>query len=300
MNRGLLILCFFVAIIFYPVAVQGGEKILSRSEKMKPRWLSHKPVPTNPSFVYVDVLGRGQTLEAAQADCFAQLAQNEDLKSTVDVSVDRNLSKEVDQQRVNGVFTEEIHTQGQIVFEVKGKQVALTANLIDQYWELVAVGGVTEYRCRRLYAVAVSPTLPPLFDHVSFSCKYGMRGMLRSLVIPGWGQMYKGSIVKGISILSAEAVAVSGILVSENLRASYVKKMKEQPQFLKTYNAKADNWENIRNGFIGVAAAIYVYNLVDALVTDGAKRTIDKKNTAFKFVPVAFENGVGLSAVYEF
>ena len=76
--------------------------------------------------------------------------------------------------------------------------------------------------------------------------------------------------------------------------------MKEQPQFLKTYNAKADNWENIRNGFIGVAAAIYVYNLVDALVTDGAKRTIVKKNTAFKFAPVAFENGVGLSAVYEF
>ena len=239
-------------------------------------------------------------MEEARADAFEQLARNEDLKSTVEVSVDRTVSKEIDQQMVNGVLNEQIHTQAQVVFDVKGKQVSLTANLIDQYWEQVEVMGTLEYRCRCLYAVAVSPTLPPLFDRVSFSRKYGARGLWRSLLIPGWGQMYKGSMVKGIAILSVEAVAVSGIFVAENLRASYVKKMKEQPRFYKAYNTKADNWQNIRNGIICAAAAVYVYNLVDAIVADGSKRTIVEKNTAFRLSPVVYNDGAGLSVVYEF
>ena len=148
--------------------------------------------------------------------------------------------------------------------------------------------------------MAVSPELPPLFDLVSFSRKYGARGLVRSLFVPGWGQMYKGSMAKGISILSAEVVAVGGALVAENLRASYIKKMKEQPKFAKTYNSKADNWQNVRNGFLIGAGAIYVYNLIDAIVADGAKRTIVKKNTAFRFAPVAYENGAGVSVAYQF
>lgn len=294
------ILCLALSVTLFPVGAQAGGRVVSKSEKMKPRWLSHKPVPTNPSFIYVDVLGRGATLEEARTDAFEQLARNEDLKSTVEVSVDRTVSKEIDQQMVNGVLNEQIHTQAQVVFDVKGKQVSLTANLIDQYWEQVEVMGTLEYRCRCLYAVAVSPTLPPLFDRVSFSRKYGARGLWRSLLIPGWGQMYKGSMVKGIAILSVEAVAVSGIFVAENLRASYVKKMKEQPRFYKTYNTKADNWQNVRNGIICAAAAVYVYNLVDAIVADGAKRTIVEKNTAFRLSPVVYNDGAGLSVVYEF
>lgn len=288
------------AVLFSLPSVFGGEKVLSRSESMKPRWLSHKPVPTNPSFIYVDVQGSGRTLEEAKADCFSALARNEDLKSTVEVTVDRHISKKVEQQRSNGGLTEQIRTEAQITFDVNGKRVELTANLIDLYWELVAVGGTTEYRCRSLYAVAVSPELPPLFDLVSFSRKYGARGLVRSLFVPGWGQMYKGSMAKGISILSAEVVAVGGALVAENLRASYIKKMKEQPKFAKTYNSKADNWQNVRNGFFIGSGAIYVYNLIDAIVADGAKRTIVKKNTAFRFAPVAYENGAGVSVAYQF
>lgn len=51
--------------------------------------------------------------------------------------------------------------------------------------------------------------------------------MMRSLIVPGWGQMYKGSTVKGLCILGGEVALAAGIIVSENLRSSYVKKMHE-------------------------------------------------------------------------
>ena len=51
---------------------------------------------------------------------------------------------------------------------------------------------------------------------------------------------------------------------------------------MKTYNTKADNCENIRNICIGGAAALYVYNLIDAIAANGAKRVIiKKKNTRY-------------------
>ncbi|MDY5239489.1 DUF5683 domain-containing protein [Bacteroides helcogenes] len=84
--------------------------------------------------------------------------------------------------------------------------------------------------------------------------------MMRSLIVPGWGQMYKGSTVKGLCILGGEVALAAGIIVSDNLRSSYVKKMHEQPKHQQTYNTRADNWENVRNACIGGAAVLYVYN----------------------------------------
>ena len=113
--------------------------------------------------------------------------------------------------------------------------------------------------------------------------------------------MYKGSYLKGGLILGGEAAFVAGIIAAENLRASYRKKMKEQPQHIKTYNTKADNCENIRNICIGGAAALYVYNLVDAIAPNGAKRVIiKKKNGNLSINPISspFYNGVNMA--YQF
>ena len=55
------------------------------------------------------------------------------------------------------------------------------------------------YVCHTLFAVATSE-LPALFDNVTFSQKYGIKGFACS-IIPGWGQFYKGQKVKGTCII---------------------------------------------------------------------------------------------------
>lgn len=260
--------------------------------------MSKLPKPTNPSFMYVIITGEAATLEEARKICMDRLASNEQLKAAVTVTMARNTTSNQHQQFNNGQLIERIDNYTTVTVNVHGKEIQLTANLIDEYWELVRIAGRKQYLCHTLYAVATS-SLPVLFDQVTFTAKYGMRGFIRSL-IPGWGQMYKGSTTKGICFLGGEIALASGIVAAENLRASYKKKIREQPQHMKTYNTKADNCENIRNICIGAAAALYLYNLVDAIVAPGAKRILVHKQRNFSFTPIIDKSYTGMGIAFNF
>lgn len=275
-----------------------GQRSIYKSERLAPRWMSKLPDPANPSFMYVVITGEGSTLEEARKVGENRLASNEQLKATVTVTMDRNTTSNQYQQFNDGRLKERIDNYTTVVVNVHGKEIPLTANRIDEYWELVSIGGNRQYLCHALYAVATS-SLPVLFDQVSLTTKYGMKGFIRSF-IPGWGQMYKGSTAKGICFLGGEIALAGGIIVAENLRASYKKKMREQPQHAKTYNTKADNCANARNICIGAAAALYVYNLIDALVAPGSKRVVVHKQRYFTFHPVVSETYSGIGLAFNF
>lgn len=79
--------------------------------------------------------------------------------------------------------------------------------------------------------------------------------------------------------------------------------MIEKPEFLDYYNKKADDWTTMRNVFIGAAAAIYVYNLIDAAVAPGRRQVVVKKNKSklnYTFIPAFSNNYAGLSLVMNF
>ena len=98
-------------------------------------------------------------------------------------------------------------------------------------------------------------------------------------------------------------VACAGMIIaSENMRSSYIKKMQEKPVHKAFYNDKADLWCNVRNGFIGATAALYVYNLIDAAVAPGRRRVIVKEGNSiyFSFFPSWNQNMTGLSLVMNF
>lgn len=285
----MLFLCLFAGGMFCPSSAS-AQKTVRQSEKMRPAWLSDKtPRPTNATFHYRTVEAQGNTLDEARRQCLVVLS--EDVERT---------------WKVSGGGTQdirEVQTNGEIDFRsvftyhynVAGEEVSITTTCYDEYWECVRYpDGALRYHCYMLFGVA--DTAQPEFDRLRFTRKYGARGLWRSLIIPGWGQMYKGSTAKGLSILGGEAVLAAGIIVSENLRSSYIKKMIEQPQHQQTYNNRADNWCNIRNVCIGAAAALYVYNLVDALVANGRKRAVTQKRVYLSLQPVAGDcNGIGLA-----
>ena len=121
-------------------------------------------------------------------------------------------------------------------------------------------------------------------------------------LIPGVGQLYKGSKLKGGLILGGTVACAGMIIASENMRSSYIKKMQEKPVHKAFYNDKADLWCNVRNGFIGATAALYVYNLIDAAVAPGRRRVIVKEGNSiyFSFFPSWNQNMTGLSLVMNF
>ena len=269
-----------------------GQREMTASDRLRPQWMHKLPVPSNLSFVYVVEKADGRTLEEAREACLLRLADNRQLMNTVHATAERDMEEEVRQRFVNGRLQERIDNRSTVRVKVRGGEVELTANRLDEYWEDAPIGGEWRYVCYTFYAVA-SSGLPPVFDDVTFSTRYGMRGFARSLV-PGWGQMYKGSTAKGLCILGGEVVLAGAVIATESLRASYRKKMREQPRFFQKYNTKADNWANARNVCIGAMAAVYAYNLIDAIVAPGARRTVVRRAPLPVVAPVAYEGGGGI------
>ncbi|MDR1226065.1 MAG: DUF5683 domain-containing protein [Prevotellaceae bacterium] len=269
---------------------------LLSAQGMQPQWVSNPPIETNATYKFVKVVGMGSSLRDAELACIDKLSMDESLIRSVDISKVSTLDRITNQQVENGKLSEVTKTENKVRLQIKGQAIQLQAKLVDEHVELVKANGGQQYRVAALYMVALQSS--PVFDHISVRTGYGARGLWRSAIVPGWGQLHKGSTLKGILVLGGEALLVGGAIASENLRASYVKKIAETRNVahMRAYSANADNMQNARNIFIVGIAALYAYSLIDAVAAPGAKRLVIRQNQ-FALTPVATPEyaGVGLT-----
>lgn len=95
----------------------------------------------------------------------------------------------------------------------------------------------------------------------------------RSALVPGWGQFYKGQKTKGWLIISSEAVLIpSGFIFQNLMLTAHNDAQNARTQALRDYyNDQASLYQNISLGVLIAAGAIYVFNVIDALTSEGAK-----------------------------
>ncbi len=303
-NRLLVFFIYCVLLmtgVLYPCININAQKVVNRSEKKRPLWLSNAvPKPSNPTFIYQITETTHESMDDARASSIIQLStfikdQNFNITAQGDGLI------EFSQKDGNASETESYLFD----YKIDGKKVSFISNKYDEYWEYIEFpDGKRKYRLYTLYGYAKTGNVR--FDELNFSYKYGMRGFCRSMIVPGWGQFYKHSKTKGALILSGTVGLAGGIIATENMRASYTKKMKEttNSSSIRTYNSKADNLETARNVCIGGLVALYVYNLIDAAVAPGAKRTSvvkNKKNKHYTLVmPTVSHEMSGIALSYNF
>lgn len=276
----------FVVLLFFP--------LIALSQK--PAWIGNTPHEKNNTYKFVEIISYGSDISSAQSEAIKKLAQNEQLIKTVEVNVSTHKDRTINQEVINGAFNENINDITYVNLDINGKKMHLQANIIDEW------GGMNDgiYELHTLFQVATSTN--PVFDRTYLTTSYGATPVVMS-IIPGLGQWYKGSKVKGICMFGAEAVAVAGIIFTDNQRASYVKKAKEHPKFAVQYGNKADSWETGRNICIGVAAGIWIYNIVDAIVAKGARRVVvnHADGRGLSVAPyLDFDGAAGVSLAYKF
>lgn len=262
----------------------------------KPKWVGNTPKELNNTYRFVEVIAHGNDIQRAREDATLQLAKNEQLQRAVKVNVESGLLTNVSQTYNNGNLVETIRKEVSTKMNVSGEEYRLQAYPIDEYIAKSSYGDVVLHI---LFMVAV--TDHPVFDRTYKSTSYGA-GPLFMSIVPGVGQMYKGSTVKGVCMLAGVAACGLGALFCENERADYKNKMREQPEFAYTYNNKSKNWETARNICIGAAAAVYLYNLIDAAAAKGARRVIVKRANGggLTINPVATPTSAGVSLAYNF
>lgn len=262
----------------------------------KPKWVDNTPKELNSTYQFIEIKSAGKSLAAARIDAKQQLAMNEQLQNAIKVSIESGLISRMNESEHNGKATSDYEEDVEIKVKTTGETYKLQAKVVDEY-NAGHKGGLIQLHT--LYMVAVADH--PVFDRTYLSTSYGAAPVLMSL-IPGVGQMYKGSYVKGGLMLAGVAACGIGALLFENQRSDYKNKMKEQPQFAKDYNTKANNNETARNICLGAAAAIYVYNLIDAAAAKGARRLTVKRadGSGLSLRPAATLDGAGVALTYNF
>lgn len=290
------ILCMLGIII--PTCLH-AERIVSRSERFCPEWVKkgeNSLYRSNDTYEYKIILIEGENLEQLKKDKLI------------------NLSLYIGQiNQIEGVHKTDIQetraSQGTdyqnsycISFTNKTSTEKFYSKFIAEYWECVQYNnGLQLYRYYALFAIS-KRGLIPRFDEYGTTTHYGIGAMARS-IIPGWGQMYKGNTAKGICFLGGEAALVGMIIAGSNLRNSYIDKAEntQDTKERKAYLDDANTWKSTRNICMGAAVALYVYNLVDAIVAEGRQRIVVTKNRGgLTFAPVVAPNYKGINLTYRF
>lgn len=286
--------CFIVILL---LLCSGISVFAEKSHPYKPKWATHKlPESKSGTYTFISAYGEGASLDAARQKALVNLTTRLEVERGIKVNsvLNSKMTERFSSVQRDNYYSET--SELDMLVEEKGKQLNIVCRVIDEYWE----SSDYEYKIHILYTVADKNIYGGSYDdEITVTAKYGAAGLLS--VIPGVGQFYKGASIKGASIVAGEAIAVAGILLCENTRASYYKKMMEQPKYAAIYNSRMDSWETARNLCIGAAGVIYVVNLIDALATKGAKRVaVRNNNVNLSLHPYAstYGSGVGLALTF--
>ncbi len=111
------------------------------------------------------------------------------------------------------------------------------------------------------------PKANPVSPPTSFSPVW------RSVLIPGWGQFYKGQAFKGgVFLLGTASLITAAIITDGKYRDNFDKANASRQLYERDeYFDRADKWKNIRNitGIVGIA--LYGYNIFDSITSEGKK-----------------------------
>ncbi len=265
---------FCLAALIVGLAYAAGNAT-DRSDNMRPRWItSGLPEPKSPGYIFISAQGAGKSLDEARQSALMNLVNKLEHERGLEITSTLEVSKNTTKTLAGASSTSS--KTFDLVCREKGKEVNLVTRVIDEYWEYAG----KQYTVTELFTVNnanYSGISGSYADDIRLSTHYGAKPVVMS-VIPGVGQIYKGSSLKGGLILGSTAVCAAGIIASENLRHSYVNKSIEYPKHYDFYHKRATDWGNTRNVIIGVTAALYVYNLIDAAIAPGRRRVIVKSN----------------------
>lgn len=249
--------------------------------EIPPAWVSREnPPKLNDSYEF-HYIGNIESTSIAKAKDEAWKTLIFQLASEQKVFIDGESLIKMKTMRKNG----DVDEIGMFIYtyNIKYEKFSASFKLLDSYWEK----SYGKYTYHALYAVAINPD-DYKFEPINYTTNYGVSATLRSAVWPGIGQLYKKQKAKGVSLIIAEVLLVSGALLSNNqYNFNYNEAIKniKHPSTYYYYIDKADVWKSTRNmAFIG-AAAIYVYNVVDAIATKGAKRYAYSKPRKYYIYP---------------
>lgn len=258
--RKVIILLFLVLV---PSAFCAAQ---NRADKLTPKWMRSTVTTQSMGIRYVSVTVMNPSSKNVGAEALDQLSRNIQNDWTISQSLKSSQTDEI--RRENGQITGSDRRQvSTIDIVADGQPVTVNCMLADEWWSRKP----GDQRYCALYQVATNNYA--VFDNVYPTNQYGIGPMFMS-IIPGVGQFYKGDAVKGALLLGGCAATGAGVVFLESQRKAFRDQMSQthDVNLIKKYSADERNFSVARNVTIGAFAALYIFNLVDAAISPGARK----------------------------
>lgn len=240
----------FLLFLFCHISTLGQE----------PYWIKNTPQPTNNTFRYIKEWGEGSTttkaLNQAMAKALFEAAKSIGVSTTTE-DVRRAITES------NGDYSVVSQKLKIPHYKICEHIISLSKNRY-KVWVLVQTG--------------VNIHNVPDYDY-SFECSksdYSSGGaLLRSVVVPSWGQFYGNHKVNGGIIIAGTVLTGAAALVANSKANGFYddalkKQGLERSLLLDDYN----KWNDIKTySFIGLGV-IYAYNIVTAVAIKPKERKI--------------------------
>ena len=173
------------------------------------------------------------------------------------------------------------------VFSAMDGDLEVRARVLDEFRERCG----HHYRVSLLVETAKNPMLP--FHDIDVTPYYPFSARV---FVPGLAQIHKGSRSKGIMFISAQAVTIGGVIVTESLRATNASRIGTTHDVARRqqYIDNANMFETARNVAIAGAAVVYVWNVIDGIAARGKRHVRVNDHAHLNIVPMALPSGGGV------
>ncbi|MDR0834970.1 MAG: hypothetical protein LBN11_00085 [Tannerella sp.] len=205
----------------------------------------------------------------------------------------RNKAAAIIVNRRSDTTGKQVNVQGNEIVVSGNDFLTVKSRVIDEYREF----SDGQHRVYLLVQTAKNPVYE--FESVQVTCNYGFTP---SVFVPGLAQIQKGSTTKGYLFIGGEIALIGGIVVAENLRASYKSKSNSthDPVIQRNYHNNAVDCNKIRNFFTYGAIALYVVNVIDGKAPNGKKHVIVLGDNHLNITPFATSYSGGISFAFNF
>lgn len=275
------------------------------SDKVKPQWMRHTPAAKTYGICYVPVTVYSTDWQSASTLALNELTKYLPRNWNVSTVTDVERESYMEREGADKIGTNKRTQTYRLHVRNEGEPVTIRCKEVDSYWEETFIGGNNQLKHTILYQV-IAPNTMTDFEQTITTSQYGIHGLWRSMIVPGWGQFYKGSKAKGAMFLGGTAALAGGMVYCQS-RIANNRSLAAQtynPEHLRIYSRRISNFSTARNVCIGATAALYVWNLVDAVVASGARRVVVKPVTSFGSYSLGNTNGsndaLGMSASLTF
>ena len=286
-----------MVILLLSVQTNIKAQIIESSSNEKPYWLEEGGLPQSDYFIYKIGQAENISLNDAKKQAINDVLQkiaNED-GITYSISSESNLS--IENKNENGK-TETVETfthEGKTIIDGKEMSVPALQEASDYYILRNKSSG-------NIYEYWVLVRLPKQKKYVEMPIyqNWNSDAIWRSAIFPGWGQLYKSQVShkerkKGLFMLTGEVVMLTALFTSQIQYSSYHDKAYETISVSQReiYLSNRDAWGNLRYAFVGGAAVVYLYSIIDAATNKEAKK-YSFYNDKYIIYPAFSEQGTQL------